>query len=45
MVCMFLVYVQMQVSGKNLLNVSKLLFTLAKKEENDELFKAECITG
>ena len=35
----------MQVSGKNLLNVCKLLFTLGKEEDNDELFKEESIAG
>lgn len=35
----------MQVTGKNLLNVCKLLFALAKEEENDQLFKTESMAG
>ena len=35
----------MQVTGKNLLNVCKLLFALGKEEANDKLFKAESIVG
>ncbi len=35
----------MQVTGKNLLNVCKLLFSLAKDESNDQLFKVEFIAG
>ena len=36
---------QMKVTGKNLLNVCKLLFTLSKDEKNDELFKECNISG
>lgn len=35
----------MQVAGKNLLNVCKLLFTLGKDEANDKLFEEEALTG
>lgn len=38
-------YAQMQVTGKNLLNVCKLLFALGKDEENDKLFLVESIAG
>ena len=35
----------MQVIGKNLLNVCKLLLAVGKNEDNDKLFQAESITG
>ena len=35
----------MQVTGKNLLNVSKLLLSLGKDEANDKLFEMENLTG
>ena len=36
---------QMKVAGKNLLNVCKLLFAVAKQEENDALFLEEQTSG
>ena len=36
---------QMEVTGKNLLNVCKLLFSLARTDTNDTLFSTEAITG
>ena len=39
------VSLQMKVTGKNLLNVCKLLFALAKNEANDGVFLDEQISG
>ena len=39
------VSLQMKVTGKNLLNVCKLLFALGKNEANDSIFLDEHISG
>ena len=39
------VSLQMKVTGKNLLNVCKLLFALGKNEANDGIFLDEQISG
>ncbi len=36
---------QMKVTGKNLLNVCKLLFAVARSETNDKLFLEEELSG
>ena len=35
----------MKVTSKNLLNVCKLLFAIAKSDKNDEIFKEQNICG
>lgn len=35
----------MKVTSKNLLNVCKLLFAIAKSDKNDDIFKQEHICG
>ena len=44
-VTMLAVSLQMKVTGKNLLNVCKLLFALGKNEANDSIFLDEDISG
>ena len=43
--CVCVSPLQMRVTGKNMTNVCKLLFSLAKNEQNDTVFAQERITS